>query len=152
MVNGACVSLANSPVWKWKWALPLPVLTWRWWCGSAPVLPYPRSAASPSPHWSPLSGSWSPLQSWWCNYLQTHTQTGYKTQCLICKASTHCTQCELDSCSNSTDQMTHNLLGGVRSNMYTYLKMCCLQTAGGDCSSPLLKRTGWVRLKRLTIS
>lgn len=113
MVNGACVSLANSPVWKW--ALPLPVLTWRWWCGSAPVLPYPRSAASPSPHWSPLSGSWSPLQSWWCNYLQTHTKkkTGYKTQCLICKGRTHCTQCELDSCSNSTDQMTHNLLGGL---------------------------------------
>lgn len=45
-----------------------------------------------------------------------HTQkkkTGYKTQCLICKGRTHCTQCELDSCSNSTDQMTHNLLGGL---------------------------------------
>ena len=46
------------------------LLTWRWWCGSVPVLLCPRSVASPSPRWFPPSGSWSLRRSWWYSYLQ----------------------------------------------------------------------------------
>lgn len=50
-------------------------LTLRWWCENVPALLCPRSVASPSPHWSPLSGSWSPHRSWWYSYLRVGTRT-----------------------------------------------------------------------------